>query len=244
VFILGCAIALCPSLFSQSFTSSITGVVNDPTGAVVPGAKVVLRNLANNDTHDFTSQGNGSYQFNNLQPGTYQITVTAPGFKTAVQQNLILQAQTQSTVNIGLEVGANEVRVEVSSSALLVDTQTANNVTTLDSQLMEALPNSTRQPLNFVFAVAGTTIAPGGQTQTNGSLDQMAANFGMNGGRTGNESILIDGAPSQALDWGGLMVSPLQDSVQEQQLVVNTYDAQYERGGRRDRHPDYEGRDQ
>ncbi len=231
VFILGCAIALCPSLFSQSFTSSITGVVNDPTGAVVPGAKVVLRNLANNDTHDFTSQGNGSYQFNNLQPGTYQITVTAPGFKTAVQQNLILQAQTQSTVNIGLEVGANEVRVEVSSSALLVDTQTANNVTTLDSQLMEALPNSTRQPLNFVFAVAGTTIAPGGQTQTNGSLDQMAANFGMNGGRTGNESILIDGAPSQALDWGGLMVSPLQDSVQEQQLVVNTYDAQYERGG-------------
>ncbi len=59
----------------------------------------------------------------------------------------------------------------------------------------------------------------------------MSSNFGLNGGRTGGVSILIDGAPSQALDWGGLVVSPLQDSVQEQQIVENTYDSQYERGG-------------
>ena len=114
---------------------------------------------------------------------------------------------------------------------MLVDTQTANTSITMDSQLIEALPNSTRNPLNFVFAVAGTTEAPGGQTQKSGSLDQMSSNFGINGGRTGDESILIDGAPSQAVDWGGLLVSPLQDSIQEQQIVSNTYDAQYERGG-------------
>lgn len=59
----------------------------------------------------------------------------------------------------------------------------------------------------------------------------MTSNFGLNGGRTGDESILIDGAPSQAIDWGGLLVSPLQDSVQEQQIVTNTYDAQYQRSG-------------
>ena len=55
--------------------------------------------------------------------------------------------------------------------------------------------------------------------------------FGLNGGRTGEASILVDGAPTTAVDWGGLLVSPLQDSVQEQQIVENTYDAQYERAG-------------
>ena len=68
-------------------------------------------------------------------------------------------------------------------------------------------------------------------TQPNGTLDQNASMFGLNGGRTGEASILIDGAPSTAVDWGGLMVSPLQDSVQEQQIIENTYDAQYERAG-------------
>jgi hypothetical protein len=59
----------------------------------------------------------------------------------------------------------------------------------------------------------------------------MASNFGLNGGRTGDASILIDGAPSQAIDWGGMLASPLQDSVQEQQVITNTYDAQYQRSG-------------
>jgi hypothetical protein len=219
------------SLFGQSFTSSITGLVTDPSSAPVQNAKIELKNTGTNDVRELTSQTNGSYQFNNLAPGTYQITVTAPGFQTYVKSNLILEAQVAASVNVPLQLGNTQQRVEVSGSAVLVDTETANNATTFDSQLIQALPNSTRNPLNFVFAVAGTTPAPGGQTQTYGTFDQMSSNFGMNGGRTGDEEILIDGAPSQAIDWGGLMVSPLQDSVQEQQVVQNTYDAQYERAG-------------
>ena len=226
-----CALVFQSLALGQSFSSSITGLVQDPTGAVVTGARVELKNVTNNDTHQFTSKEDGSYQFNNLPPGTYELSTTAPGFKTSVQSGLILQAQTASTVNVSLQIGGNEQKVEVSSSALLVDTETANNAVTLDNRLIEALPNATRNPLNFVFALAGTTEAPGGQTARNGSLDQMSSNFGINGGRTGNETILIDGAPSQAVDWGGLLVSPLQDSIQEEQVVRNTYDAQYIRAG-------------
>jgi len=215
----------------QSFTSSITGVVADPSGASVANASLELKNIDTSDVHNFKTQIDGTYQFNNLAPGNYELAVTAPGFKTHVQRNLILRAQTAATVNVALELGGTEQRVEVSESAVLVDTQTANNASTLDRQLIQALPNNTRNPLNFVFALAGTTEAPGGQTQRNGSLDQMSSNFGLNGGRTGNEQVLIDGAPSQAVDWGGLLVAPLQDSVQEQQIVVNSYDAQYERAG-------------
>lgn len=216
---------------AQTFTSSITGVVTDPTGAAVSGASVEIKNMGTNDVRTFTSKEDGSYQFNNLQPGTYQITVTAHGFKTHVQQNLILQAQVASTVNVSLEVGNTQQRVEVTASAVLLDTQTANTSATLDSHLLATLPNGTRNPLNFVFAVAGTTPGPAGETQPNGTLDQNSSVFGINGGRSGEAQILIDGAPSTAIDWGGLIVAPLQDSVQEQQVIENTYDAQYERSG-------------
>jgi hypothetical protein len=221
----------CGLCLSQTFSSSITGIISDPSGAVVVGATVELENMATNDKRKFTSQDNGNYQFNNLIPGTYQVTVTAPGFKTYVRQNLILQAETAATVNVTLEVGGTEQKVEVAGSALLVDTRTANDSAILDQRLVAELPNNTRNPLNFVFALAGTTPAPGGQTQRAGTLDQMSSNFGLNGGRTGEEQVLIDGAPSQAVDWGGLLVAPLQDSVQEQEVVTNTYDAQYGKAG-------------
>lgn len=221
----------CQLSLTQTFTSSITGAITDPSGAAVLNAKVEVRNMATNDVREFTSQADGSYQVTNLQPGTYQLTVTAPGFKTYVKSNLILSAQIGATVNIPLQVGDTQQKVEVTGSAVLVDTETANSSAILDSHLINALPNATRSPLNFVFAVAGTTEGPPGMTQRNGTFDQNASMFGLNGGRTGESSILIDGAPSTAVDWGGLMVSPLQDSVQEQQIVTNTYDAQYERAG-------------
>ena len=215
----------------QTFSSSITGVVTDPSGAPVAAAPVQVQNMVKNDVHQAATHDDGSYQFNNLNPGTYRVTVAMTGFKTAIKDNLVLQADTAASVNVALELGPTQQRVEVTTEAILVDTQTANSSVTMDSKLIEALPNNTRNPLNFVFAVAGTTQAPSGQTQTYGTLDQMSSNFGMNGGRTGDESILIDGAPSQAVDWGGLMVAPLQDSVQEQQIIQNTYDAEYEKGG-------------
>lgn len=231
--VLTLALLCCGLSPAQTFTSSVTGIVSDPTGAAVANAQVELKNMGTNDVRDFTSLNDGSYQFNNLQPGTYQISVTAPGFKTFTQTNLVLQAQINSRVNISLELGNTQQKVTVSASAVLLDTETANSSATLDSRLMTALPNGTRNPLNFVLAVAGTTTGPAGQTvsSNNQTFDQFSSSFGLNGGRTGEASILIDGAPSTAVDWGGLMVAPLQDSVQEQQIVTNTYDAQYERSG-------------
>ncbi|MBV8072294.1 MAG: TonB-dependent receptor [Acidobacteriaceae bacterium] len=216
---------------AQTFSASIAGVISDPSGGVVSNATVHLKNMSTNDVRDAKSETNGSYKFDNLLPGTYEIRVEAAGFKTYVQSNMILRASTGATVNIPLEVGATQQQVEVSGEAILIDTQTANNSVTLDSQLVQSLPNSYRNPLNFVFALAGTTEAQSGLTSRSTSFDQYGSAFGLNGGRSGNEQILIDGAPSTAVDWGGLLVAPVQDSVQEQQISQNQYDAQYERAG-------------
>ncbi|HEX3103333.1 MAG TPA: carboxypeptidase-like regulatory domain-containing protein, partial [Terriglobales bacterium] len=227
LFVLAAAI----TSFAQTFSSSIAGVITDPSGSVVQGAKVHLRNMGTSDVRDTTTTTAGLYKFDNLLPGTYEIRAEAPGFKTYVQSNMILRASTAATVNIPFTIGAAEQSVQVTSEAVLVDTESANNTVTMDNHLIESLPNSYRNPLNFVFALAGTTEAQSGQTTRSGSFDQNGSQFGLNGGRTGNEQILIDGAPSTAVDWGGLFVAPNADSVQEQQVATNVYDAQYERSG-------------
>jgi len=216
---------------AQTFSSSITGAVTDPAGAVVKDVRIQLKNMGNNDVRETTSGPDGSYQFQNLLPGTYEITAQMPGFKTYSQTNMILRADTAASVNIPLQVGDVQQKVDVTGEAVLVDTESANNSVTMDSHLIESLPNNTRSPLNFVFSLAGTTEAQGGMTSRSQTFDQEFSMFGLNGGRSGDEQILIDGAPSTAMDWGGLMVSPINDSVQEQQVLSNVYDAQYERSG-------------
>ena len=228
VLILGVAI---PSCLAQTFSASIAGTITDPSGSAVVGANVHLRNIGTNDTRDARSNSTGAYKFDNLLPGTYEITAEASGFKKHVQTNMILRASTAATVNVPLSVGATEQTVQVTGEAVLLDTESATNLVTMDDHLIQALPNSYRNPLNFVFALAGTTEAQAGLTSRSTSFDQMGSMVGLNGGRTGNEQVLIDGAPSTAVDWGGLLVAPINDSVEEQQIVQNVYDTQYERSG-------------
>jgi hypothetical protein len=228
VLILGVTL---PSCFAQTFSASVAGTITDPSGSAVVGAKVHLRNMGTNDTRDARSNSIGAYKFDNLLPGTYEISAEASGFKKHVQSNMILRASTAATVNVALVVGSSEQSVQVTAEAVLLDTESATNLVTMDSHLIQSLPNSYRNPLNFVFALAGTTEAQSGQTTRSGSFDQNGSQFGLNGGRIGNEQILIDGAPSTAVDWGGLLVAPTNDAVQEQQVVQNVYDAQYERSG-------------
>ena len=225
------AILLVPSVFAQTFTASIAGTVTDPSGSAVVGAKVHLRNMATNDIRDAVTSATGSYKFDNLLPATYEIRAEAAGFKSYIQSNMILRASTAATVNVSLAIGGTEQRVEVTDEAVLLDTQSATNLVTMDDHLIAALPNSYRNPLNFVFALAGTTEGQAGLTTRSGSFDQYGSMVGLNGGRTGNEQVLIDGAPSTAVDWGGLLVAPINDTVQEQQIVQNVYDTQYERSG-------------
>jgi hypothetical protein len=228
VLILGVTLLSC---FAQTFSASVAGTITDPSGSAVVGAKVHLRNMGTNDTRDARSNSTGAYKFDNLLPGTYEISAEASGFKKHVQSNMILRASTAATVNVALVVGSSEQSVQVTAEAVLLDTESATNLVTMDSHLIQSLPNSYRNPLNFVFALAGTTEAQSGQTTRSGSFDQNGSQFGLNGGRIGNEQILIDGAPSTAVDWGGLLVAPTNDAVQEQQVVQNVYDAQYERSG-------------
>jgi hypothetical protein len=220
-----------PSL-AQTFSGSISGTVTDASGAAVRDAKLQLVNMTTQDTREQTSSAEGTYNFTNLLPAAYKITATAAGFKEFIRTDMVLRANTAATVDVHLEVGGTQEQIVVSAGgAALVDSASANNSITLDQVLLQALPNNTLQPLNFVYNFAGTTESQGGMYTRSSFIDQMTSTFGLNGGRSGESLILVDGASSTAIDWGGMMVAPIQDSVQEQQIVQNVYDAEYERGG-------------
>lgn len=225
------ALCLLRPAAAQTFTSSISGTVTDPSGAVVPGVQLQLQNVNTKDVRVATTDAKGFYTFPNLLPGTYEVSATGTGFQKYIKSGMVLPAATAATVDVALQVGTAQQQVVVTGSTVLMNTENATNSVTMDSQLLAALPQNSLEPLNFVFDLAGTTPAQGGMTSRSTSFDQNSSTFGINGGRTGESEILIDGAPSTAIDWGGLMVSPIQDSVQEQQVIDNVYDAQYERAG-------------
>src|SRR5438093_7422522 len=215
----------------QTFAANLSGVVTDPNGAVVPGVAVELKNSATNDLRQATTGPDGAFVFPDLNPGTYDLSVKAPGFQHFVREGITLFAGRSSELNVKLEVGQPSETVEVKGTAALLDTKSANESATLNRTLVTELPTNTRTPLNFVFAFAGTVPAPGGMYSPDQTFDQMFNSFGLNGGRSMSTAILLDGAPATAADWGGLIVSPTVDSVQELQVTRSTYDAQYGRAG-------------
>jgi hypothetical protein len=137
----------------QTFSASLSGVVNDPTGAPVPSVAVELRNTGTNDVRQASSGADGSYQFSNLAPGAYEISVQAPGFKKFVQRNLTLLASRDAELNISLELGTVEQSIEVTEAAVLLDTRSADHSATLNTTVVSNLPTNSRTPLNFVFAL-------------------------------------------------------------------------------------------
>jgi hypothetical protein len=215
------------SMTGQTFTGAITGIVTDAAGAMVPGASVVITNTGTAETRQTVSDDVGRYSVQQLLPGTYSITVTANGFKRFVKDKIDLFGNQTAEINAGLVVGDTSQSVEVSASALSVDTQTANKDITLDSQQVISLPTSLRNPLFLVHTTAGVATVRTGLNPY--QTDQNQNRFSLNGGRDESSAILVDGAPIVAPDWGGAIVTPSQDVVAEVQVKRAAFDAQFTR---------------
>jgi hypothetical protein len=115
----------CALLLAQGERGTLNGTVTDPTGAVVPGATVKVLNVATGVETTVQTTTAGVYRVPYLPPGTYKITVTAAGFKTAVRENVILGVAQTLTVDFTLEVGAVTDQITVSAEPPLLETGTA-----------------------------------------------------------------------------------------------------------------------
>lgn len=216
------------------FNSSITGQVADPTGSVVPGAKLTLTMANTGEARTTTSNGAGVYLFVSLPPGTYQLETTASGF--AASRNT-LTVQTNQTLNlpVKLALGTATQSVDVTSELPVVDSA--------DTRLQETLPTETlsRLPLAGRNMISLVTLAPGvtglGVT-SNGSPGSGRDNYSTetqvdasaNGqGAVGNMYV-VDGLDvTSSIRAGVLNMTPNPDSIQETSIQTNTYNVDYGR---------------
>src|SRR5262249_38387979 len=100
-------------VFGQYGTGTILGSVSDPTGAVIPGVKVIVKNEATNETREFVTDSDGFYRFGALQNGSYSIIATAPSFRTATLGNLTLTVNSELRADIVMQIGNISEKVEV-----------------------------------------------------------------------------------------------------------------------------------
>src|SRR5512135_1472392 len=115
-----------PILVAQTTNASIVGLVNDPSAAAIPGSTVVVTNTGTGVSRTVTTNEAGLYNVAPLIPGTYEVKVTAQGFKTQVQPNIVLQTGAVVKVDFNMEVGAVTESVEVAATAALLQTQEAS----------------------------------------------------------------------------------------------------------------------
>jgi len=165
---------------AQGTTGSIPGTVTDQTGAVVPGANVTVKGEAGQKCTAATN-GTGVFTIRGVPAGTYTVTITAPSFKTAVIQNVKVDVATPATVNAQLEPGNINETVVVASGAEVLQTETATVGTTITGRQILETPIQSRDALDLVTTLPGTTTTGVVRTSSINGLPKSALTIQIDG---------------------------------------------------------------
>jgi len=157
----------------QDFRASLNGLVSDPTGAAVVGAKVKATNTQRNASSEVVSNDSGRYSIPFLIPGHYTVEVEAPGFRKYVRENVELQIGDRVALDVKLELGAVSDSVTVSEQMTLLQTETASRGGVMDSRLLLAVANAGRNLYQLAFAMPGV-YKPSTSQGTAFGLDDLA----------------------------------------------------------------------
>jgi len=228
---------------AQEFRSTLTGTITDASGAVIPKAQVKAVNVDTGSIYTAQASDAGVYYIPYVVPGTYTVSASATGFKTAVQDKVLLLAGKYFGQNFQLQVGAETEKVEVTAAPPMIETANGSGGTILDGRTLENVPVAGRQ----VYTLIATT--PGSQYTTGGSGTRgwdNANGYIMGGGvdpsgqdNTGNSGgfnqFTLNGTNiTQQISYGNQgagtwNVAPTLDSIQEVNVMTDTYDARYGR---------------
>ena len=217
------------NIHAQTTTGSITGLVTDAGGHVVPGSALTLTNLDTNQTRKQAANDTGAYTFPALPPGNYRLELAHPGFKRFVQEPVEVRVQQTVTINLMLEVGQVNQTIEVAGHPELLDAATSSLSQVVENREVTELPLNGRNTLALV------ALTPGVRTQA-GFLQNTAvrsyagwANFSSNGGLSGANAVLIDGAPVTMFALNAPSLIPPVDATQEFRVETNNYSAEFGR---------------
>jgi hypothetical protein len=213
-------------LFAAGPTGTITGTVTDPSGGVVPQAKITVLSMDTNATRDAVTNGDGDYTVALLPVGRYRVSVEKPGFAKSFYSDVSLDVDQTVRVDFGLEVGLAASEVEVKDTPPLVQTDTSTLGQVLNGRQVQELPLNERNFLSFALLVPGSHAATeGSQNSTQGGA------ISVNGAREQSNSFLLDGVDNNDPYINQYVALPSVDAIEEFKVQSSDYSAEFGRSG-------------
>ena len=217
---------LCGALFGQGYFGTVSGQLTDPSGAVVPGARVILTDQAKGFTFGTTSDSGGRYLFTPVSPGTYTVAVQMAGFQKAVRTNIVVNVSENVTASFRLRIASATQTVQVTEQAQMLHTEDAVTGQTVNRRFINDLPLVNRYVLDF------TMLGPGvNNMDDSNSVGDTGTNFVSNGSRGASADILMDGASITNFEPNGGVTNvtyvPSAEAVEELKVQQTNFSAEY-----------------
>ena len=229
---------------AQAGRGSISGLVTDPTGAIIPGAKITAESQATGLKLSTVSTAAGLYSFVSLTPGMYQVSATARGFDTIVMKDIRVSVDQGSTVNLTLKVGSVSEVVTVSESTSLVEASNSTVGQLIGADTIDRVPLLTRNVYDLVQLSAGVTPANGTPNSSSSQLISSitsgrpgidVSSYTINGAIIGSVYYMVDGSPlGIAENNPGAIIPALdipEDGVDETRVETQNTPASFQSGG-------------
>jgi hypothetical protein len=206
------ASALPAFLAGQTSDGVLIGIVQDSTGAALPGSNVAATNTATGVVRQVVTNEAGTYQLGPLVPGTYEVRTTRNGFKSGVQNNVVLQTGATVKVDFSLDVGDVAESIEVNAVAPMLQTQETSVGGVITTQQLERIPVNGRNYTRLLTLMPGTSDIQ--RSQGRGSLSG-AQMISVNGQRTQDNNYSLDGVDNNMMFMNSPGGSPPMDAIQE-----------------------------
>jgi carboxypeptidase family protein len=219
-----------PARLWADVTATVHGTVTDPSGNVVSGASVILRNQATGFERRVPSDTNGSFEFLAIPVGSgYEIGVTAQGFAKSVQPSITLTVNQQFRADFRLAVGAVTQQVEVSSASVQVETTSTQLGNVIMDKQLTAMPLNGRSYTDLLSLQPGVApvTSPSGATERNPSGNLDPGILSVNGARENGNAFLVNGGEVNESRDNGTSIVPTLDAIAEFRILTNNYDAEY-----------------
>jgi hypothetical protein len=242
--IAGVLLASTAAAFGQAGRGSISGLITDPSGAIVAAAKVVALEQGTGIKVSTVSTAAGIYSFVALAPGKYQLTVSEKGFDTVVQKNISVSVDQDSAVNVTLTVGSVSEVVTVNEAASLVDTSNSTVGQLISSETIDRVPLLTRNVFDLVQLSAGVTPANGAPNSSSSfAIENISSgrpgvdvsSYTINGAIVGSVYYMVDGSPLGIAENNVAAIIPAldipEDGVEETRVETQNTPASYQSGG-------------
>ena len=208
---------------------SVSGTVKDPSGALIPGVKLILVSLATNAQLTTVTNSGGEFQFLQLAPATYKLSAESSGFKKASVASVLVQVDQVTHVELSMEVGSVNESVQVEAVAPLLENDKSTISSVVDTRTIGAMPLNARQFLDLALLTPGAVPSQPGQ---------QGGGFNVSGARSQSNNFLLDGVSNMDTQIGSALGNfRITDAVQEFAVQTSVPTAEFGRGHGAQRRP-------